>query len=910
MTRKTLINDNYKSDRRSNDDSYLSNDENVHKKTDWKESMKKSGQLTSEDPTYSDDIEGIRHEGSVSDRSSSPTTDEEMKVNILYRGMVYRIKGIKVICSIVAGIIILLTAMLLLGLWIIVGSKDNGELIWPWSETPNLELFSNETDADAMVTIPIMDLFEKSSAIGHTPTEAGEITKLSEKLFLNTSEEVEEALGHFQAVQPRPHTEAPSVERFSLPDDLYVEYEYYYPNDATVEYSLLHETLVNPPSGFLERNDESKSSIQQDDESTEFMRSHESQLNDASFDKPSESKTERENRFSQRISPIDNDKNIIPVNKVEVQEPVVYDESEYDSASFKNAEFTPVRKIGQLPLNEDEGFSDHRLIGENRPLERFSSAPHMRPTDHDPHFSIDEVAPFDEDLVNFSKMDTREDYEYKTSHERKEEYQIPPISVEAHRFDHTYEPHDEVDPHREVFLKKYDTSQIIFDDIHGTDPGFTRFVDDINHRSIAIPDSFARRFNLEGQHEHLPRFPGLLEVPLGSQQIPGTDQLSVPGTVHQIPHIRRAHIAAGFRPRITRQNSGVFSVRRGPAPLLHSRESIMQSMPHAHPSHNPRFPASYDTTRNQTNLLRLVVPIEVGRQPHFASKEAEPGGLAGTLRRMYKAASSLVPFSQSPKTGDAQSTGEFLRGLLKDSSAFDSVSRKMRAIFAQSLDRYNGLLSKNDRRPLSAFELYSLTYTFLDFWKFVFEKIGTLSGKDLSDLSRKVASIRDRDLEQYSTNSTSISIDKPSTVEDGSEIYEIETTLESKEMTREESTDSTPVSHFERHTSFALPALKTLLNFGTAYMQYNYAFDCLMLLYCKDLDSNSHDIGWNALTTNLKSVGLKVLTDKEGRETDTVSSVWQALTDWEPLHCDSLFPRCDGSKALEIVNEVANASRK
>ncbi|KAK4301073.1 hypothetical protein Pmani_026761, partial [Petrolisthes manimaculis] len=57
-------------------------------------------------------------------------------------------------------------------------------------------------------------------------------------------------------------------------------------------------------------------------------------------------------------------------------------------------------------------------------------------------------------------------------------------------------------------------------------------------------------------------------------------------------------------------------------------------------------------------------------------------------------------------------------------------------------------------------------------------------------------------------------------------------------------------------------------------------------------------------------VGLKVLTEKDSRQMDTMGEIWRSLTAWETLHCETMFPRCDGPKALEIVNDVALGSRK
>ncbi|XP_018015719.1 uncharacterized protein LOC108672540 isoform X2 [Hyalella azteca] len=109
---------------------------------------------------------------------------------------------------------------------------------------------------------------------------------------------------------------------------------------------------------------------------------------------------------------------------------------------------------------------------------------------------------------------------------------------------------------------------------------------------------------------------------------------------------------------------------------------------------------------------------------------------------------------------------------------------------------------------------------------------------------------------------------------------------------------------------FITDMLTTLLNLMREYLMKDHVMECLWFMFCKDMNHQAKYSDPMGYLARINSVGLKVLTDKEGRETDTVSSVWRALTDWEPLECDAMFPKCDGTKALEIVNEVANASRK
>ncbi|KAK3861125.1 hypothetical protein Pcinc_032876 [Petrolisthes cinctipes] len=66
---------------------------------------------------------------------------------------------------------------------------------------------------------------------------------------------------------------------------------------------------------------------------------------------------------------------------------------------------------------------------------------------------------------------------------------------------------------------------------------------------------------------------------------------------------------------------------------------------------------------------------------------------------------------------------------------------------------------------------------------------------------------------------------------------------------------------------------------------------------------------WSGGWRRSEGVGLKVLTERDSRQMDTMGEIWRSLTAWETLHCETMFPRCDGPKALEIVNDVALGSR-
>jgi len=108
--------------------------------------------------------------------------------------------------------------------------------------------------------------------------------------------------------------------------------------------------------------------------------------------------------------------------------------------------------------------------------------------------------------------------------------------------------------------------------------------------------------------------------------------------------------------------------------------------------------------------------------------------------------------------------------------------------------------------------------------------------------------------------------------------------------------------------SFITEMLTTLLNLMREYLMKDHVMECLWFMFCKDMNHQAKYTDPMGYLARVNSVGLKVLVDREGKERDTVNSVWQALTQWEPMQCDTMFPRCDGSKALEIVNEVANGA--
>lgn len=104
--------------------------------------------------------------------------------------------------------------------------------------------------------------------------------------------------------------------------------------------------------------------------------------------------------------------------------------------------------------------------------------------------------------------------------------------------------------------------------------------------------------------------------------------------------------------------------------------------------------------------------------------------------------------------------------------------------------------------------------------------------------------------------------------------------------------------------------LTTLLNMMREYLMKDHVMECLWFMFCEDLNHQAQYADAYGLIARVNSVGLKVLTEPKERQMDTIGEVWRALTAWQTLHCESMFPRCDGPKALEIVNEVALGNGK
>lgn len=230
--------------------------------------------------------------------------------------------------------------------------------------------------------------------------------------------------------------------------------------------------------------------------------------------------------------------------------------------------------------------------------------------------------------------------------------------------------------------------------------------------------------------------------------------------------------------------------------------------------------------------------------------------------------------------------------------------------FAALFGHSNPETHSRERRSLSAIGANALTYfSYLNFGKFMFNEV--------------------RDITEYAVEGRKLSGDSDAMFLDGfwpafnqpqdAIVEKIDTDVTSTEVVTKNPVKShRPPSAYDNgwqpmvnkvSLKFIINMLNTLLNLMREYLMKDHVMECLWFMFCKDMNHQAKYQDPMGYLARINSVGLKVLVDREGREVDTVTSVWQALTKWEPLHCDSMFSKCDGDKALEIVNEVANASR-
>ncbi|KAK3861126.1 hypothetical protein Pcinc_032877 [Petrolisthes cinctipes] len=218
------------------------------------------------------------------------------------------------------------------------------------------------------------------------------------------------------------------------------------------------------------------------------------------------------------------------------------------------------------------------------------------------------------------------------------------------------------------------------------------------------------------------------------------------------------------------------------------------------------------------------------------------------------------------------------------------------------------LIDSSKLRSLSGFELSLITWTFLDFWEFLIEKVGTLSKEDLRLLEQRLERLRqnkDRVMTQNfmkvtanqrktedtdkvitpdisqaiamaeqllkslpGVSRSSRSVPTPSSTTTPLPPPVINGTITSTTTTTTTTTiadnlnnpgemlgrmwDPLGVFSSEERVKFMQFAIRVVFKFGRVYLTKNYALDCMMLLFCKDLNAGAKKNGMDGMAAKIK----------------------------------------------------------
>ncbi|XP_064088004.1 uncharacterized protein LOC135202506 [Macrobrachium nipponense] len=930
-------------------------------------------------------------------RESQDSSNRSMKINVMYRGIVYRVRGIKVLCSVITAVILLLVAIVGLGVWMLVSAY--GE-----EKADNRAGLVNET------TLPMpQDLdgrggrYEETSTVVSIDFNAPSVTidelslaanlpslqpeeenvRFSEEVYFSEesprSEEVpfNEAIGHFQGVTPS--KDAKSSHRMPGPDPPFglfsgmidlgdtrvpITTEFITSSsedgewgsvdsdhimDSFVELSEYKPVAVAAPSDFYNGQD--------DGTLHGFIRNSNGQIfpgNEGSPIIESPSHPHLPDNFPRDIDP-----------------KLVDSEIPFPFPPTLTPAGPPVRLPNPRPGWRRNNPRQPRPGGFQRmpqgirrarpnlnarpPYYQHPTFQEYGPQFYDPHFTqkqgfqTEENPPADQDS---------EDDEGQT------DIAESPVSADVSDLSllQQYNANGEIKLPAGITLPPGfsipDDPQgikISGVDVQGRRPGPGRYLEDMMHYynkherpklTTTSPSQNGSRYseraglseqssnsqtrapwqgNHDGQSEHTDEvFDHFRNIYNGEPKPPAEhdDRGPVPEETMGWGHTRNAHMFPNPNIRGLRPGGQGYPIQIRPD--AENPDRILAVGPDRILAVEPNGPHPQKRPTSVPNQHRPLL-----------------GPLADIYQYSQKLASTLLNFPSNLFTQVADSRAEHMKNevqLLEDYNKLFQENNITSAdllpdMFDQKPDRNERLmiLDTEKIRSLNPFELSLITWTFLDFWEFLIEKVGTLSKDDLRQLENRLDRLRKEKDHRMAKSLVDVTIDHVSKDASQSEddIAQIVTMTEEfmetlPEVTRNEtygdhSTESAvqgrmwdPLGIFtdEQRMQFMHFAIKVVFRFGRVYLNKRYALDCMMLLFCKDLNSGSKKSGMDGMAAKVKSVGLKVLIEKEDRQMDTMGEVWRALTAWETLQCEDMFPKCDGPKALEIVNEVALAARK
>ena len=357
--------------------------------------------------------------------------------------------------------------------------------------------------------------------------------------------------------------------------------------------------------------------------------------------------------------------------------------------------------------------------------------------------------------------------------------------------------------------------------------------------------------------------------------------------------------SGGYRPPTPGYRPHTYKTRLGPRPEAagprHPTSRLEPNMRGGQP-HPVRPDAERPPVMQPPNRQLWVDP---GPRPS-AAPSPRPGPspppnhrpFLGPLYDMYeyskRLASTLLSFPPGAQSGYNSSREEYMMKEVQLLEDYNRVFQNPNTTSADVLpDMYDDRPNRNERlmlldssklRSLNPFEMSLITWTFLDFWEFLIEQVGTLSPEDLALLEQRLVRLRLKKDRVMTKNLMTATVNHQVAQEtnrghsDAARAIALaEDLLKSMPEVEEEEEDASaaaskivegevtgrmwnPLEVFNSNqkVKFMEFAIKVLFKFGRVYLQKAYALDCMMLLFCKDLNADSKKAGMDGTAAKIK----------------------------------------------------------
>lgn len=885
-----------------------------------------------------------------------------MKVNVMYRGIVYRVRGIKVLCSVVTAVILLLVAIVGLGVWMLVSAYGEEKAGLSGSNSTSFQLSQDLKErGDGNYPTPSTIDFNAPSVT----LEELSIAAVVPSGHTDESHQVGEAIGHFQGVTPG--KELKSSSRSPGPDPAFGLFsgifdlkpqseeatdlaptpsgipseEQFLPEDSEIEYSETSPVAILPPTG------------QFDYDGSQIGYVRDSNLKVESFEV--ESSPVYQDEYPPSVLPENLPRDIDPT-LFDLGLPYHYPPSILPGPAPTRRRNNPRFRGGtrRIPQGNRRNHPPARSGNIRPPYERHEvnerpAFGQRLPYAEQPYDRYENPA-YDTWQPSFPPYE----YDQGESYEQHNPQLQRPQNSE-------FLPSEERSTVREAQTESYERS----DRESSTPSGINysllqQFGAD---RGVTIPEGFSippgfkmpgnvgdlqdkenggnRRITLApgGYFEDMMHYYNKHEKTTTTTPPPqqtSTDDFSQrKGVSESEDHPDYAGppvVGYGDHPyrRTTSpsdSSEGVFEYfwdvydskdrpparhdDRGPAP-----EDDMEYSQPMHPSRRPRprprpnvrggvhngqgYPLPMRPDAQVPPVLnpdrRLWVGPDRRPRPQMAVRPPptstihplstpEDQSFLGPLQDVYeysqRLASSLLNFPATLYTQINESKAEYMRNEVELLEDYNKVFKNSDVTSTDVLpDMYNDKPNRNERvmiidtekiRSLNPFELSLITWTFLDFWEFLIEKVGTLSQEDLQLLEMRLERVRQDKDRRMTKNLVAATMQQVSGgVKNSQDVEQMRSLTErlfnsssSAEGGGNDKSSSVAVAearmwdplglfNSEQRVKFMEFAMKVVFRFGRVYLTKRYALDCMMLLFCKDLNADTKKEGMDGVAAKVK----------------------------------------------------------